>query len=92
MAAYFVNTRGTCEEQSIWPGSVTPYGDQSHLPVREQFTAEGHAVRACYLYSAMADLALELNDDTLKTACKRLFDDIIKNKMYITGGIGSTGA
>lgn len=90
MAAYFVNTRGTCEEQSIWPGSVTRYGDQSHLPVREQLTAEGHAVRACYLYSAMADLALELNDDTLKTACKRLFDDIIKHKMYITGGIGST--
>lgn len=90
MAAYFVNTRGTCDDPSILPGHLTLYADQSHLPVREQLTAEGHAVRACYLYSAMADLALELNDETLKTACKRLYNDIIKHKMYITGGIGST--
>src|SRR5690606_27132399 len=63
--------------------------NQSHLPVREQTEAVGHAVRAMYLYSAMADLALELDDETLRTACERLWDDVVSTKLYITGGIGS---
>ena len=63
---------------------------QDHLPVREQFTAEGHAVRACYLYCAMADLALRENDEGLRNACDKLFRNITERKMYITGGIGST--
>ncbi len=65
---------------------------QSHKPVREQETAEGHAVRAVYLYCAMADLALKYNDDTLKNACKKIFDNISEKRMYITGGIGSSNA
>jgi len=63
---------------------------QDHLPVREQFTAEGHAVRAVYLYSAMADAALRCDDEELKSAVLRIFDNIIESKMYITGSIGST--
>lgn len=63
---------------------------QAHLPVREQKTAEGHAVRAVYLYSAMADLAVEYQDDGLKEACKALWDDVVRRKMYVTGGIGSS--
>lgn len=63
---------------------------QAHLPVREQQEAVGHAVRAVYLYSGMADVARLKNDDSLYEACERLWDNIVEQKMYITGGIGST--
>ncbi|MBQ9165389.1 MAG: glycoside hydrolase family 127 protein, partial [Oscillospiraceae bacterium] len=68
-----------------------PYG-QYHLPVRKQKTAEGHAVRAVYLYSAMADLAWEYQDESMLEACKVLYDNMTNKRMYITGGIGSSGA
>ncbi|MHB0856484.1 MAG: glycoside hydrolase family 127 protein [Anaerolineae bacterium] len=61
---------------------------QSHLPVREQTTAEGHAVRAVYLYSGMADVAAETGDDTLVAACERLWANVTERRMYVTGGIG----
>ncbi|WP_309120599.1 beta-L-arabinofuranosidase domain-containing protein [Paenibacillus sp.] len=63
---------------------------QAHLPVREQTTAEGHAVRAVYLYTAMADLAAAYRDDSLMEACKRLWNDVVRTKLYVTGGIGSS--
>ncbi len=89
LCKFFIDNRGVTEEQE-YNGVAHKYS-QSHLPVREQFTAEGHSVRACYLYIAMADLAKIIEDDELLIACKRIFDDIICNKMYITGGIGSSG-
>lgn len=64
--------------------------DQNHIPVRKQTEAVGHSVRACYLYTAMADLAFETNDIELKNACKKIFSDIVNKKMYITGGLGSS--
>ena len=67
-----------------------PAQTQAHLPVREQTEALGHCVRACYMYSAMADLAFETNDKELLEVCKTLYADITEKKMYITGGIGST--
>lgn len=63
---------------------------QSSKPVRQQSEAVGHAVRAVYLYTAMADLASETGDKALLAACRRLWEDIVQKKMYITGGIGST--
>ena len=63
---------------------------QAHLPVRQQEEAVGHAVRAVYLYSGMADVARLTGDGTLYEACKRLWDSITREKMYITGGIGAT--
>ena len=63
---------------------------QAHLPVREQDEAMGHAVRAVYLYSGMADIARLTDDESLKAACRKLFMSISRDKMYITGGIGST--
>lgn len=66
------------------------YG-QTHRPVREQTTAEGHAVRALYLYSAMADLAGRYDDNGLLEACKTLYRNIVDRRMYITGGVGSSG-
>ena len=59
--------------------------------MREQNTAEGHAVRAVYMYCSMADLAFEYKDETMLQACKTLWDNIVYKRMYITGGIGSSG-
>lgn len=101
LAKHFVDVRGVdsdyfCKEAEkrdwmVWSRAA---GDkeyaQNHLPVREQKDAVGHAVRAVYLYTAMADLAAECGDDTLKQACRRLWDSITEKRMYVTGGIGST--
>lgn len=62
---------------------------QAHLPVREQTEAVGHAVRAMYLYIAMADLAAKTGDAGLKHTCEKLWEDVTERKMYVTGGIGS---
>ena len=89
MCSFFVDSRG-CNDEPEYNGVAHKYS-QSHLPVRQQFTAEGHSVRACYLYCAMADLARKTEDNELINACEKIFHDIITSKMYITGGIGSAG-
>lgn len=61
---------------------------QSHVPVREQRQVVGHAVRAMYLYSAMADLAGECGDRSLMDACKTLWADLTGKRLYVTGGLG----
>ncbi len=63
---------------------------QNHLPVREQKEAVGHAVRAVYLYTGMADVGMSTGDETLIEACRTLFDNILNKQMYITGGIGAS--
>ncbi len=75
----------------IWTKEVgDPAYSQAHQPVRKQRDAVGHAVRAVYLYAAMADLAAGTGDEALKNACKTLWQSITQRRMYITGGIGST--
>ena len=102
MAKYFIDTRGGqpnyfIEEKkrpgsrNIWGSFFDPKYFQSHLPVREQVTAEGHSVRALYLFSAMADIAQEYNDSGLLKSCRVLWDNIVQKRMYITGSIGSSG-
>jgi uncharacterized protein len=61
---------------------------QDHLPVREQKEAVGHAVRAMFLYCAMADLVNETSDSGLWEASKALHDSVTLRRMYVTGGIG----
>ena len=63
---------------------------QAHQPVREQSDAVGHSVRAMYLYSAMADLGVETGDPALVAACRRLWRSVVRRRMYVTGGVGST--
>lgn len=62
---------------------------QAHKPVREQEKVVGHAVRAMYLFCAVADLAKEFGDGVLREICQRLWDDLCQTKLYVTGGIGS---
>ncbi len=61
---------------------------QDHLPVREQSQVVGHAVRAMYLYCGMADVANETGDQGLLDACERLWENVCRKRMYVTGGIG----
>ena len=89
LCKFFLEHRGLPENTEMNIGA-SPYYAQNHLPIREQREAFGHSVRAVYLYSAMADLALESGDEELKSACKDLFDNITQKKMYVTGGVGST--
>ncbi len=63
--------------------------DQSHVPVQQQYEAVGHAVRAVYSYSGMADVATETGDLDYRSAVMSLWDNIVNKKYYVTGGIGS---
>ena len=63
---------------------------QAHKPVREHDEAVGHAVRAMYLYSGMADVAAETGDAALLAACRRLWASTVERKMFVTGGVGSS--
>ncbi len=101
LAEHFINTRG-CDPEfykkekelrdwTVWGNNAEDNDyQQSGKPVREQTDATGHAVRAVYLYTGMADLASETDDKELFEACKTLWNSITKRRMYITGGIGST--
>ncbi len=103
LAAYFINERGRqphyFDEEAVARGEdpkdfwAKSYEyNQSHKPVRDQVKVVGHAVRAMYMFSAMADLAAELNDDSLKSACETLWADVMNSKIYITSGLGPAAA
>lgn len=63
---------------------------QSHLPIRQQKEAVGHAVKAMYFYSAAADKARLDQDEELKKTLRCLWKDVTERKMYLTGAIGSS--
>ncbi len=99
LCAYFINQRGQqphyfdqetrargTDPTSFW--AKTYEYNQSHKPVREQTKVTGHAVRAFYMLTAMADLAAEMSDAGLKKACEVLWRDAVTTKMYVTGGFG----
>jgi uncharacterized protein len=71
-------------------GSGREY-NQSHAKVTEQTEAVGHAVRATYMYSGMADVAALTGDDSYISAIDRIWGNVVNKKLYITGGIGSVG-
>lgn len=103
LAAYFIDERG--RQPHYFDIEAVARGDdpkdywfksheysQSHKPVREQDKAVGHAVRAMYMYTAMADLAAELGDAALKRACEVLWQDVTSRRMYVTGGLGPSAS
>lgn len=106
LAKYFIDERGKAPNflQAEWdrrnrmshwtkmqgPEKLKLEYNQAHIPVRKQKVAIGHAVRAVYLYTAMADIARESEDKELLEACKTLWNNMTQKQMYITGGIGST--
>jgi len=103
LAAYFIDERGrdpkyfleelkTRGDAFHWEGNDAQGMDyfQAHAPVREQTEAVGHAVRAVYLYSGMADVAMRTGDEGLLEACRRLYRNIADKRLYVIGAIGST--
>lgn len=100
LAKHFINVRGVDSEYfikeahkkgwAVWGMNAEDkeYA-QNHAPVRDQKEAVGHAVRAVYLYTGMADIAAVTKDDSLKDACERLWDNLTMKRMYVTGAIGS---
>ena len=80
--------RGEDPDQNDYGANLTL--NQSHLPVREQSTAEGHAVRAMYLFSGMADVGAEMEEESLLEACRCLWANVVRGRMYVTGGVGSS--
>ena len=66
--------------------------NQSHLRVIDQTEAVGHAVRATYMYSGMADVAALTGDVSYLNAIDRIWENVAGKKLYITGGIGATGS
>ena len=98
-ARYFLNQRGQSPnyfegEARVRADDTSPFWAetyeymQAHAPVREQKQVVGHAVRAMYMYAAMADLAAEDGDAELRLACERLWDDLTQHSLYVTGGLG----
>jgi uncharacterized protein len=100
LSQYFVEQRGQQphyydiearergeDPRSFWAKSY--HYCQAHAPVREQKEVIGHSVRACYMYCAVADLALETGDAELAALSKMLWNDLTQRQMYITGGVGS---
>ena len=81
-AKFFLDKRGYT--------SIRQEYSQSHLPVLEQDEAVGHAVRATYMYSGMADVAALTGDKDYIAAIDRIWNNIVSKKLYITGGIGAT--
>lgn len=102
MASFFIDARGTRPDffrEEFKKRDFQVFGmdpdnkdyNQSFAPVREQKSAKGHAVRAVYLYRAMADLAAASGDESLYQACRNLWRDILEKKLYVTGAIGASG-
>jgi hypothetical protein len=86
LARYFVEARGH--------GLMEGYGKEptyfsDRVPVRDQTTVEGHAVRAVYLGAGATDVAMELDDRALLDALTRQFAHMLATKTYLTGGLGS---
>ena len=84
LARFLLDARGT---------DGSPYArqyNQSHQPVVAQTEAVGHAVRATYMYSGMADVAALSGDDGYTRAIDRIWRDVVGGKLYVTGGIGAT--
>jgi hypothetical protein len=79
------------QRQAIWHAQLRTRNGrmQDHKPVVEQFEAVGHAVRAGYLYSAMADIVRFMDAPGYEPALDHLWDDVVSRKMYITGGVGT---
>lgn len=86
LAKFFLNERGHARGRRLY-GTYS----QDHKPIIEQEEAVGHAVRALYMYMAVADIVALLRDPAYARALDRLWADVVGRKMYVTGGIGAAG-
>lgn len=87
LAKYFLEERGRKDRRPLYG----PYA-QDEMPVADLKSAAGHAVRAAYMYTAMADIALATGESAYGPALDRLWNDVAGSKLYVTGGIGARAA
>ena len=101
LAKHFIDIRGVdntyykkereSRDWTVWGNNAEDNDyQQSSMPLRDMKDVRGHAVRAVYLLTGMADVATETDDEELFNACKTMWDSICDRQLYITGGIGST--
>jgi hypothetical protein len=83
-ARFFLEQRGNAAGHTLY-GAYS----QDHVPVLQQREAVGHAVRAGYMYSAMADVGALAGDEGYARALGALWDNVVSRKLYLTGGIGA---
>ena len=89
LARFFLEMRGNNEkDKPIYEDNL--FGSQDDVDIRHLEHANGHCVRALYLYSGVADLAAEIDDSLLFENLEKVFSNITNSKLYITGGVGST--
>ena len=89
LAKFFLDQRGQPDRGNLQANYDNPGSTQDHLPVTEQREAVGHAVRAGYLYSGMADVAALTGDQAYIDALDVLWTNVVARRMYLTGGIGA---
>jgi hypothetical protein len=86
LARFYLDERGNARGHELM-GEYC----QDHKPVREQTTAVGHSVRAAYMYSGMADVAALTGDSSYIEALDKIWEDVVRTKLYVTGGLGASG-
>ena len=84
LARFFLDQRGNAQGHELY-GAY----NQDHEPIVRQSTAVGHAVRAAYLYTGMADVAALTGAEGYVAALDRIWNDVVSSKLYVTGGIGA---
>jgi DUF1680 family protein len=95
LAKFFLDERGQIEHEKKYSDTseFSIYDQdwylQAHKPVVEQDEATGHAVRATYMYSGMADVASLTGDAEYIEAIDKIWENVVSKKIYLTGGIGS---
>lgn len=89
LAKYFIDARGHSTFQGLQ--HLGALYMQDRVPIRKAEIVEGHAVRQLYLCAGVTDLYLETGERALLDAMERLWQDMTRGKMYITGGVGARG-
>lgn len=93
LARFFLEARGRRTYDPGWERTTFSTGEywQDHKPAKDQREAVGHAVRAMYMYAAMADVMAMSNDSVYWDALTSCWENVTSGKMYITGGLGAAG-
>lgn len=88
LAEFWITHRGIHHNRTSFPHYMGEYA-QDHCPVEEQHHAVGHAVRAALLYAGITTLGIETGNKKYFDIVKRLWEDVEKTKLHISGGIGA---
>ena len=89
LAKFFIDQRGNAEGHNTTEGKHAGKYQQDHVPLPEQKEAVGHAVRAGYFYAAATDVAALTGESAYDEALDKIWNNIVHQKIYLTGGIGA---